>query len=120
MPKYTLDVKVFAQVQLEAETEAEAIEAARDFLGEGEMRLGECKDGSPLCATLSLDDSDPDVVEVSGEGVSECQNCLSRWGQADLNEVRHLSMRVAPGERMPSGECPECGAVCHPVAEEAA
>ena len=46
----------------------------------------------------------------------ECQNCEQLWPESLLNEVEDLSMRVAPGEPMPSGECPACGAVCHPKA----
>jgi Zn-finger nucleic acid-binding protein len=45
----------------------------------------------------------------------ECQNCGKRWPLEKLKEVKHLLERVLPGEPMPSGECPECGAVCHPV-----
>jgi hypothetical protein len=44
----------------------------------------------------------------------ECQDCGKKWDEAQLREVKHLLERVAPGEPMPSGECPECGAVCHP------
>lgn len=47
----------------------------------------------------------------------ECQNCGKRWPLEKLKEILHLLERVAPGEIMPSGECPECGAVCHPVKE---
>jgi len=46
--------------------------------------------------------------------LQECQNCGSVWDAEDLREVEDLHMRVAPGEPMPSGECPSCGAVCHP------
>lgn len=46
----------------------------------------------------------------------ECQNCGKVWKEEELLEIKHLSMRVAPGEPMPSGECPEpeCGALCQP------
>ena len=44
-----------------------------------------------------------------------CQNCDLDWPDSFLNEVVDLSMRVSPGEVMPSGECPSCQAVCHPV-----
>lgn len=48
----------------------------------------------------------------------ECQNCGKTWAEDQLREVKDLFERVAPGEEMPSGECPECGAVCHPVRPE--
>ena len=30
-----------------------------------------------------------------------------------IEKAPHLFERVAPGEIMPQGECPECGAFCH-------
>ncbi len=41
-----------------------------------------------------------------------CQNC--EWtGPANKTEaVSDLSQRVEVGEPMPTGECPECGALC--------
>ncbi len=46
---------------------------------------------------------------------SECQNCGQRWPFAALKEIQHIHQRVAPGEPMPSGECPDCGALCQPL-----
>lgn len=48
---------------------------------------------------------------------SECQNCLRVWNDEDLDPVKDLEVRVLPGEPVPSGECPDCGALCHPVEE---
>lgn len=42
---------------------------------------------------------------------NECQNC--DWRGEDVRPVVRLLERVGPGEPMPSGECPECGALCH-------
>jgi hypothetical protein len=44
-----------------------------------------------------------------------CQNCEKEWLNSELKEidVKHLAERVAPGEPMPQGECPACGALCH-------
>lgn len=47
----------------------------------------------------------------------ECQNCGKLWTEEQLNEVENLEQRVAPGDTVPTGECPECGAVCQPVEE---
>lgn len=59
------------------------------------------------------------VVEVTdidcSEESFECQDCGREWEEDDLYPVEDISERVAPGEPMPSGECPWCGAVCHPV-----
>lgn len=45
----------------------------------------------------------------------QCQNCQETWELSELNPMptAHIFERVAPGEPMPAGECPECGAVCH-------
>lgn len=46
--------------------------------------------------------------------VYACQNC--EWEGPEENlvvPIPHLEERVAPGERMPAGECPVCGALCH-------
>jgi len=42
-----------------------------------------------------------------------CDNCGHDWSNDQLKPIRDLHQRVAPGEAMPAGECPECGAVCH-------
>ncbi len=43
-----------------------------------------------------------------------CQNCQKLWLLDQLNpDMPYLSERVAAGEPMPAGECPECGALCH-------
>ena len=50
--------------------------------------------------------------------MSRCENCGRVWKDDELKEVKDVFVRVLPGEPMPSGECPECGAVCHPVAPQ--
>lgn len=62
---------------------------------------------------------DPDVlfingVEVDQSDASECQNCGDLLHNDSLKEIDDLSQRVAAGEPAPSGECPHCGALCHP------
>ena len=46
---------------------------------------------------------------------SECQNCGAIVNDEDLKPIKDLMQRVEPGEPMPSGECPECGALCQPI-----
>jgi len=43
-----------------------------------------------------------------------CQDCGRLWDEADLKELKDVFQRVLPGEPMPSGECPSCGAACRP------
>jgi hypothetical protein len=57
---------------------------------------------------------------TDGDDKSQCQNCDRVWPDAvivPLEEVKKLFERVTPGEPMPSGECPVCGALCQPVSE---
>ena len=43
-----------------------------------------------------------------------CQNCNFVTQDRDqLAPIRDIHQRVEPGERMPAGECPECGALVH-------
>lgn len=49
----------------------------------------------------------------------KCQNCEKEWHEDGLKDIRHLEQRVAAGEPMPSGECPECGCLCHALEESA-
>ncbi len=45
----------------------------------------------------------------------ECQNCSKTWSDDEIKPIKDLHERVAPGEPMPSGECPECGALTHQI-----
>ena len=42
-----------------------------------------------------------------------CQCCDWTGRLGELGEIDRLYERVAPGEIMPAGECPECGALAH-------
>lgn len=48
----------------------------------------------------------------ANEPLSECQNCGNVYPQSHLQPIKDLGARVEPGEPMPSGECPDCGALC--------
>lgn len=48
---------------------------------------------------------------------AKCADCGLVWGLADVDEIRDLYDRVAPGEPMPAGQCKKCGALCHPSGE---
>jgi hypothetical protein len=56
--------------------------------------------------------------ETDGRNVADnvCQNCDGKFRDDQLEEITHgIWERVSPGELMPSGECPDCGSLCHPV-----
>jgi len=68
------------------------------------------------CAEPTLEDlglTDEDIYQRY-----ECQNCGTKWTAKELEPVEDVLERVAPGEKMPAGQCPECGAVCHQVEED--
>lgn len=44
----------------------------------------------------------------------QCQNCLAVHNHDKMIvPVPDLEKRLEPGDRVPDGECPACGAVCH-------
>lgn len=47
-----------------------------------------------------------------------CQNCDWTGSHDELNDIKDYDERVAPGEPEPTGECPECGALCHEADDE--
>jgi hypothetical protein len=47
--------------------------------------------------------------------MNQCQNCGKLVDDEELKPIRRIFERVLPGEPMPSGECPECGALCQEV-----
>ena len=69
------------------------------------------KEGKRLVA-----DEHPHVIEIGIDSSrSKCQSCGRIWCDGLTADVEYLFERVRPGEPMPSGECPICGALCHPV-----
>lgn len=47
--------------------------------------------------------------------MNACQNCDWRGPDDEMDDIQRLGARVEPGESMPSGQCPRCGALCQPV-----
>lgn len=72
------------------------------------------------CTTDHADDVWCDACEA-GHVVGQCRtmhacdNCGEEWYDSQLVPAKSLSERVDPGGPMPSGECPDCGALCYPV-----
>jgi len=44
-----------------------------------------------------------------------CDNCAWTGKTLDVQPIHDLEERIAPGEVVPAGECPECGALAHLV-----
>lgn len=78
------------------------------------------REDAGLCRTPGCDE-DPD----NGEGFDgycgncadkrnvSCDNCDWSGDIDDLKPIKDIYQRVAPGEVMPAGECPECGCLAH-------
>ncbi len=47
--------------------------------------------------------------------LSRCDNCNKVHSEETLVEAKNLSMRTDPGGTVPSGECPDCGALAYPI-----
>ena len=47
-------------------------------------------------------------------GLHKCGNCGKIHDAIDLGDMEDLHERVEAGNSVPSGECPDCGALCYP------
>jgi hypothetical protein len=57
-----------------------------------------------------------DAIEAGHLDVHRCDNCQKVHLDFQIEkDIKRLHERVDPGGEMPSGECPECGALCYPV-----
>jgi len=53
--------------------------------------------------------------------MTECDNCGAKVTEQTLiplHEVKHLFLRINPGNEIPAGECRECGALAYIVKPE--
>lgn len=53
--------------------------------------------------------------KISTRRDSRCQDCGLIVGEKALDHIQGLTKRISPGEPVPSGQCPECGALCTPI-----
>ena len=44
--------------------------------------------------------------------LAECDNCDWKGRSEECEDIRDFWSRVEPGDIMPAGDCPECGAFC--------
>lgn len=58
----------------------------------------------------------PETVTITraAQG-AQCDNCGRAWSLGALEEVDDLDQRIDPGGIVPSGQCPDCGALCYPA-----
>lgn len=67
--EYLFDIKLFASLRVKAESVVEARKLLASVLDCAEVNCGEWPDGSPIVGEASLDDDDPDLIEIDGEAV---------------------------------------------------
>lgn len=48
---------------------------------------------------------------------ARCDNCGHLCLEDELEPIADLLQRIEPGGTVPSGECPQCGALAYPVGE---
>lgn len=78
------------------------------------MFMGE--DDKIYVATFEAEISLANPEFVKDAALSICGNCSYFDGdEHDPAEIKDLLTRVEPGEPMPAGQCPECGALMHRV-----
>ena len=51
---------------------------------------------------------------LADAGHHTCDGCGMTWSFAELVGIEDFFLRVSAGGIVPSGECPECGALCYP------
>jgi len=51
---------------------------------------------------------------IATEGLHKCDNCSKIFDAIDLKDIEDLSLRIDAGGIVPSGDCPDCGALCYP------
>jgi len=58
-------------------------------------------------------DQAPSKIVPAGEDLCQCANCCEMWREDQLHAIEHWFERCEPGEIIPTGQCPECGALCY-------
>lgn len=57
----------------------------------------------------------PIVRNDGGKDRYQCDGCGWTGRFNSLKDMADFWTRVSAGESVPAGECPKCGALCHPV-----
>ncbi|WP_341744656.1 hypothetical protein [Azonexus hydrophilus] len=72
-------------------------------------------ESAELSKIIEFSDECGNPIESAPFVMHQCDNCSSSYTEDELNEAKDLEMRVDAGGEMPSGECPQCGALCYPT-----
>jgi hypothetical protein len=70
MPKFLFDVKLFASIYVDADSEEQARQMMLDRIHGKTANLGSWDNGDPILADVSFDDVENDeLIEIDGEAV---------------------------------------------------
>lgn len=126
MTEFAFDIKLNAAVRVDAPDELTARKILSECLDCADSNFGSWPDGEPILAEASLY-SIVNLYEVDGEATPpepqladgeatadaincQCANCNWQGPIEKVDECRDFWSRVAPGDTVPAGDCPECGA----------
>jgi hypothetical protein len=60
----------------------------------------------------------PNQDNLLPTAMCRCEDCGVETPAAELDPISDIEQRVSVGEPMPAGQCPDCGAVAHPIPYE--
>lgn len=126
MRKFSVDVKAFMTVIVEAPDEQTARSVVDEFVeacdpteafiwGYNSRREGRPIEPHKIISANGFSvDGSSDVEPYEDERQCECLNCMWNGGEAELNEIKDFHSRVEAGDTVvPAGECPECGCLAY-------
>lgn len=69
MHKYTFDVKLFAAITVDAESEEHARKLLRKCVNGADVNFGAWPNGDPILCEVFTDDGEDPLIEIDGEPV---------------------------------------------------
>lgn len=69
MTEYAFDVKLFASIRVEADSEEQARALLREHVDCATANFGAWPNGDPIIGEASVDDDHPELIEIDGEAV---------------------------------------------------
>lgn len=67
--EFAFDVRLFSTLRVKAASEAEARALLREHVDCADANFGAWPSGDPILGEASLDDGEPDLIEIDGEAV---------------------------------------------------
>lgn len=113
--KFIVTLQATAEIEGRWEIEAASTEEAQSIIDDGLLHkhrfirdkvLGEERDREILSIVPAPSEEEP---------CCQCRNCNWHGSVDKADPVHDMWSRVLPGEIMPAGDCPDCGALVHLV-----